>query len=126
MNGMRMGVALGCAVLLLSAALEADAATARVRCRVRLAPARVQISVDGRDLAPGSYTATVTSAAGSVTSAAQAAVGDQAEFDFDSDADNIAAGATRISATFAGVGEMVIGMVDGPTPASGSAQCVAK
>ena len=39
-------------------------------------------------------------AAGSVISAAKRAVGDEVEFDFDSNRNDIAAGATRISATF--------------------------
>ena len=42
----------------------------------------------------------MTSGANSATSSAQQAVGDQAEFDFDSDAGNIAAGATPIPASF--------------------------
>ncbi len=92
---------IGVVALLLGAALAADAATVRVRCEKRAD--RSRISVDGNDLAPGNYTAKVTSpAAGgtAVTSAAQAAVGDEAAFDFDSNANNIALGATAIGTGF--------------------------
>ena len=48
--------ALRCSVLLLGTmALEAQAASARVRCRVR--GDRVRVMVDGQDLEPGIYTA---------------------------------------------------------------------
>ena len=71
---------------------------ARVRCELRTG--RSRISVDGNNLAPGSYRARVTSGGASVDAPAQAAVGDEVEFDFDSDGGDIAAGATAIPADF--------------------------
>jgi hypothetical protein len=58
--------------------------------------------VDGNNLSPrnGSFRARVRAAGGTVTSAARRAVGDEVEFDFDSDRDDIAQGATRIPARF--------------------------
>lgn len=61
---------------------------------------RSSISVDGRNLRTGSYTARVTSGAHVRTSAAKRTVGDEVEFDFDSNRNDIAAGATAIPANF--------------------------
>jgi hypothetical protein len=74
--------------------------TLRLRCERR--SGRSKISVDGNNLSPrnGSFRARVRAASGSVVSAAKRAVGDEVEFDFDSNRNDIAAGATRISATF--------------------------
>lgn len=49
-----------CAILLLSVALEAHAASARARCRVR--DGRVRVMIDGQNLLPGLYRAVVTNA----------------------------------------------------------------
>jgi len=83
--------------LLLGMFVTADAATVRVRCETR--GDRSKISVDGNNLAAGSYTARATSGGVSAMSGVQPAVGDEAEFDFDSD-NNQAAGTTRIGASF--------------------------
>jgi hypothetical protein len=97
-------MAVGAVIALLGPVLEADAATARVRCRVR--EPRTQISVDGNRLVPGSYTATVdstTDAAGAVTAKAAVVVAGrirQAGFDFDSNAKDVAAGATALPGGF--------------------------
>jgi hypothetical protein len=56
--------------------------------------------VDGRNLPSGSYTARVTSGSNSRTAPAQPTVGDEVEFDFDSNQNDIAAGATAIPANF--------------------------
>jgi hypothetical protein len=69
-----------------------------VRCERR--SDRSRVSVDGNNLAPGSYRARVTSGGASVDAPAQAAVGDEAQFDFDSDGGDIAEGATAIAADF--------------------------
>jgi hypothetical protein len=76
------------------------AATLRVRCEHR--SGRSKISVDGNNLSPrnAQFRARVRAAGGTVTSALKRAVGDEVEFDFDSDRGNIAAGATRIPANF--------------------------
>ncbi len=78
--------------------VTADAASVRVRCEKRAD--RSKISVDGNDLAAGSYKARATSGGISVTTALQTAVGDEAEFDFDSNANDVAAGATLIPSSF--------------------------
>jgi hypothetical protein len=77
------------------------AASLRVRCEARRS-SRSKISVDGFSVSPrnGSFRARVRAAGGSVTSGVRRAVGDQVEFDFDSDRGDIAAGATRIPARF--------------------------
>ena len=69
-----------------------------VSCEKR--SSRSRISVDGRNLPSGSYTARVTSGANSKTSPARRTVGDEVEFDFDSNRNDIAAGATAIPANF--------------------------
>jgi hypothetical protein len=77
------------------------AATLRVRCEARR-NSRSKISVDGFNVSPrnGSFRARVRAAGGSVTSPVRRAIGDQVEFDFDSDRGDIARGATQISARF--------------------------
>ena len=79
---------------------SAVAVSLRVRCERR--SSRSKISVDGDNLSPrnGRFSARVRAAAGTVTSATKRAVGDEAEFDFDSNRNDIAQGATRISAKF--------------------------
>jgi hypothetical protein len=61
---------------------------------------RSRASVDGNNLASGNYRARVTSGANTATSGLAPTVGDEAEFDFDSDPGDIAAGATPIAAAF--------------------------
>jgi hypothetical protein len=81
---------------------SAAAATIRIRCEKRLSPARSRISVDGNNLSPliGTFSARVRSGGVVVTADAQAAIGDEVEFDFDSNPNNIAAGATPIPADY--------------------------
>ena len=73
-------------------------ATARVTCEVRAS--RSKISVDGSNLTAGTYSARVVSGANEAVSHTQSTIGDEAEFDFDSDPGDIAAGATPIAADF--------------------------
>jgi hypothetical protein len=68
----------------------------RVRCE-RRGNSRSKISVDGNNLRNGTYTARVTSGANTATAAAQRSIGDEVEFDFDS---NTGEGGTRIPRTF--------------------------
>ena len=98
MKTLRMGVMAVGAALLLGVALDADAASVRVQCETRATRSRV--SVDGNDLAPGAYTARITSGARVATSMPAGAIGDEAEFDFDSKPRDIAAGATQIGQKF--------------------------
>ncbi len=86
---------------LLVMALQAEAATIRVRCEKRVD--RSRISVDGNDLVPGNYSATVMSGLNEATAAPQATVGaglDEVAFGFDSNAADIALGATEIPVNF--------------------------
>lgn len=103
MNGkltqmLKMGAVLGCAVGLLMPAFSAEAATIRVKCEQRAD--RSKTSVDGNELVPGMYSARVISGTNQATSAARQAVGDEASFDFDSNANDVAASATAIPANF--------------------------
>jgi len=87
----------------------------RVRCERRSGPNRSKISVDGNNLVPlnGTFRARVSASGGTVTAPARRAVGDEVEFDFDSNPNDIAQGATPISATFitARAGADVIGEI---------------
>jgi hypothetical protein len=86
----------------LQPASPATAAIASIRLRCERRSNRSKISVDGRGLVPrgGSFRARVTAAGGTVTSPSHRAVAGEAEFDFDSNRNDILAGATRIPATF--------------------------
>jgi hypothetical protein len=104
------------------------AGTIRLRCQ--LSAGRSKISVDGSGLTPrsGSFQARVTSVGGTVTASFRSALGDEAEFDFDSNPNDIAAGATPIPATFAGAveGPDVVAEIlnpNGEAVAKGSGEC---
>ena len=107
------------------------AASIRLRCD-RFSN-RSKISVDGRNLSPraGSFRARVSAAGGTKTSAAQNAVGGEAEFDFDSNRADIQAGATRIAASFirARAGSDVVAQIlngQGQVVATQGADCRAR
>lgn len=76
----------------------ATAAEAKVTCEKR--SSRSRASVDGSDLAPGSYRAVLKSGGKTSRSTYAAAIDDEAEFDFDSNPNDVAEGATPISAAF--------------------------
>lgn len=82
-------------------AITASAVTIRVTCQKR-GTRRSMISVDGNNLAPGTYRARVGSPPGThrVTSAPATAVGDEVSFDFDSNPADIAAGDTPIAPNY--------------------------
>jgi hypothetical protein len=61
---------------------------------------RSRASVNGNNLASGTYRARVTSGANTATSGLAPTVGDEVQLDFDSDPTDIAAGATAIAASF--------------------------
>jgi len=79
----------------------ATRATIRVRCELRV-DQRSKISADGNNLVPlnGRWSATVRSGANVVTAPPMTGVGDEVEFDFDSNPNDIRAGATPIAANF--------------------------
>lgn len=73
-------------------------ATIEVDCEIR--QQRSKISVKGRNLLSGSYYAKVTSGANQATSSMHDTRFNEVEFDFDSNSDDISAGATAIHAQF--------------------------
>ena len=123
-----ISAAVGCLVASAAfAAFDVSAATIRVQCEQR-GIQRAKISVDGNDLAPvaGQYRAQVVLASGlgSATSAGATLVGDEVEFDFDSNPADIAAGATAIPRNF--IDGNVIGKIlapDGSTVISDTVAC---
>jgi hypothetical protein len=109
--------------LLLSSTV-ASAAELRVRCEQRSVPSRAKISVDAKNLAQANamYSVRVMSGSSQSTHVPLTAIGDEVEFDFDSNPADIAAGAQSISAGFItggavqaalfdATGQMVIGPV---------------
>ena len=102
----RLGTAVALAAVLAmmgTVVPDADAASVRVRCEKRIeSPQRSKISVDGRNLVAGTYTAKVTSGANTAVSDPKPAVGDEVEFDFDSRRGDIRRGATPIARDFIG------------------------
>ena len=95
------GIACVSAMLAMALPAAADAATLRLRCERRLDPARSTISVDGQGVAPNAlFSARVISGTRQVTARPLAALGDQVEFDFDSNPNDIRAGATAIPVNF--------------------------
>jgi hypothetical protein len=103
-------------------------ATVTVKCEVRAN--RSKISIDGQGLAVGSYQAVATSGASSATAPAHQTIGDEAEFDFDSDSGDIALGATAIASDFIqGTPPSVTGAIvtlSGGIVAEATAECVVK
>lgn len=70
----------------------------RVRCEIR--SNRSKVSVDATSIASGTYKASVTSGGVEVVSGNAETIGDEIEFDFDSDSGDIAEGATEIGSNF--------------------------
>ena len=89
---------LGIVAALSMIGLAAQAADVKVSCEKR--SNRSKVSVDGSDLAPGSYRAVARSGTATARTGFEAAAGDEAEFDFDSNPADIAEGATAIPARF--------------------------
>lgn len=104
-------------------------ASIRLRCERRSNRSRISVDASGLAPATGRFRARVTAAGGTVTSPLQRAVGGQDQFDFDSNPNDVAAGATRISATFirARTGPDVVARVlnaAGVVVATRSGECV--
>ena len=76
----------------------ANAGDVKVTCEKRANRSRA--SIDGSDLNPGWYRAVLKSGTKTVTTPFQVAVGDEAQFDFDSNQGDVAEGATAIPVTF--------------------------
>ena len=113
------------------AAIDASAATIRVKCEQR-GTQRADISIDGSNLAllpvGQMYGAQAVSGGNSATSPGEPLVGDQVEFDFSSDRGNIAAGAVPIAPDFI-VGGSVTGKIlapNGSTVISDTVACLVR
>lgn len=91
-------------------AVDASAATIRVTCEAR--PGRAKVSVDAKGLPAGSYSTAIVSGGNAAMAPAQAAVGGEAESDYDSNAGDIRAGATAIASTFIVGGSLTGKVVD--------------
>ena len=117
---------LGVSLISLLGTLPFDSAFAegiRIKCEKRAT--RSAISVDGRDLVPGNYSAIVFSGDNIATAPLTPSIGDEVEFDFDSKPDDIAAGETAISRDFI-QGAQVTGQIVDETGfgvAQGTARC---
>jgi hypothetical protein len=87
---------------LLSLSTAASAAELRVRCEQRTVPSRAKISVDAKNLAQPNamYSVRAMSGANQSTHVPLTAIGDEVEFDFDSNPADIAAGAQSIASNF--------------------------
>jgi hypothetical protein len=93
---------IACAIIFSLSISEASAGEF-LKCERRLNPQRSRISVESEGLVPGAlYTAMVFSAGGSARASIAADAAGVAEYDFDSNINDILAGATRIAANFVG------------------------
>ena len=88
---------------------DAYALTIRVRCESR-GTERSKISVDAFGLPKGKYYTIISSGGSKLKSTPQPTVGKQVEFDFDSDPDDIAAGAMGIAPAFIQTGKVKAGV----------------
>lgn len=72
-----------------------------LKCEKRSSPERSKISVEAGDLTPGAlYTATVSSGGNVAMATVAADPGGDARYDFDSNANDVFAGATNIASNF--------------------------
>lgn len=102
----------------------AQAADLKISCEKR--SARSKVSVDANNLRPGTaHFAVVTSGGNQAQSGVAAAVGDEVEFDFDSNPADIAQGAVAIAANFVVDGRVSAQLRDagGNVVATASAIC---
>jgi hypothetical protein len=99
------------------------AQTIDIKCETR--SNRSKASVDGRNLVPANYSAVLVSGGERVQSPYQPSIGDEAEFDFDSDPGDIRAGATPIAPDFIKRNRVKAAIldVDGNVVVRGSAIC---
>ena len=121
----QLGVTIfGAMSLLAVSALTVEAARPVVRVRCETRPNRSKLSVDLNNVPSGKYTAHVTSGVNNASSTLQS-VGDEVEFDFDSDPEDIADGATAIKSSFITNRQVSI-QVAGPVNLSKTATCRAR
>jgi hypothetical protein len=91
-------VLLGAMSALTLTAFDASAIDLRVRCETR--SDRSRASVDASNLASGNYSAVLVSGSNTAQSPLEHTVGDEVEFDFDSNRRDIRQGATPIAKNF--------------------------
>jgi hypothetical protein len=91
-------IATSAVAVLTLASLGARAADVQVTCEKRANRSRA--SVDGNNLRSGSYRAVLKSGDQTARTPFDQTVGDEVQFDFDSNRNDIAAGATPIPASF--------------------------
>ncbi|HSL69321.1 MAG TPA: hypothetical protein VK864_03725 [Longimicrobiales bacterium] len=77
-----------------------------VRVQCELSSGRSKVSVDGNNLRPAGalFSARIRSGANSATTPVARAIGDEIEFDFDSNPNDVAEGATAIARNFIQIG----------------------
>ena len=98
---LKISTLLGAAIIFFATSLSAaDANAAGIRIKCEKKSNRSSISVDGRNLIPGSYSAVVKSGDNKASAELKSSTGDEVEFDFDSDQGDIVAGAVAISPIF--------------------------
>lgn len=126
MNRKTKALAMIGAVALLAAesiSIAAEAGELRVRCE-RRGNRRSKVSVDGRDVGPGTYSIQLTSGANTAPQVTKTVVApaDEFEADYDSNRADIRAGATAIPATFIQNGS-VTAVVTGAENLSATVSC---
>ena len=92
------------------AMIGADASAARIKVTCEVRPTRSTISVDGKDLAAGTYSSVAVSGGNMASTLPEAAVAGEVETDYSSRPADIKAGATAIASTFI-VGASVTGKI---------------
>ncbi|MGR9106628.1 MAG: hypothetical protein ACU843_06810 [Gammaproteobacteria bacterium] len=99
-----------------------------LKCERRLNPPRSKASVEAQDLVPGAvYSVTLYSAGGSAVALEAADVAGKVESDFDSNPNDVMAGATAIAPNFIGNNASAsVKNAMGTVVASGRAACVVK
>lgn len=120
-----LGLTVATLILNVSFLADANAASIRLTCEKR--DDRSKISVDGRNVPAGQYRAKVKSGTKVKNSPLQQAIGDEVEFDFDSDPGDVAAGAVKIPVNF--IGKKVTAWIideDGFVEATTTVTCTVK
>ena len=109
-----------------SISIAAEACELRVRCE-RRGNKRSKVSVDGRDVAPGTYVIQLTSGANGAPQVTKTVVApaDEFEADYDSNRADIRAGATAIGRTFIQNGAVSV-VVTGPESLSANVSCTVR
>ena len=87
--------------------IPGNSGTAKLFLKCELRSDRSKISADGKDLSTGSYYVSVSAGPNTAQSPLADTVGDEVEFDFDSEMDDILSGDIAIDASFVQAGQPV-------------------